>query len=124
MSSLKRKDIVIPRGSTVKKGWPVRTADEQPAALGTFSARGMIRDAVTEQLYVNLPPITTFGANAGMYVDVEKHMIVLYIPASVSEGWTWKNGIYDIEMFNAETPPLVIRAIQGRIRLSKDMTRT
>lgn len=122
---MKRDDIVIPRGSTVKKAWPIRTATGEPAVLTGFQARAKVRDPITKDVYATFSALEDgTGLVAGMYIDHNLSLVVMYIPASVSEPWTWKNGVYDIELFNGDTPPVVIRVVQGRIRLSKDVTYT
>jgi hypothetical protein len=120
---MKRDDIVLPRGATVKMAWPVRTADGVPANLAGFSGRSQVRDPVTDQIYLNLPSISSYGGLPGIYIDIDNSYVVLYIPATALDNATWKSGIYDIEIFNEDTPPVVIRAVEGRIRLKKDATR-
>lgn len=119
---MKRYDLVIPRGATVKKAWPIYSEGE-PATLNGFFGRAQIRDMITEELIVDLPHILSYGNDAGILVDIENSYVVLYIPAVASEGWNWKSGIYDIELYNEDTPPMVLRVVQGRIRQSRDMTR-
>ena len=121
-------DFTIEQGATfyttfVWKQQDNACCDETPAApaavdLTNYTVRMQVRpSAGSGTLY--------FEANATngymFVVTPETGTFAISIPAAVSSAWTWRRGVYDIEMTNTASS-VVTRLLQGTITVSTDVT--
>jgi len=110
-------DIRIDQGATFQKLILWKDADGNPVDLTGFTARMQIRrrvhsdevlaEATTENGYI------VFGDDQGT--------IEISIPASVTEGFDFKRGVYDLEL--ESSGGIVTRLIQGCVYVSREVTR-
>jgi hypothetical protein len=46
---------------------------------------------------------------------------VLHIPGTVSSGWVWRTGVWDLELVDSGGKPL--RLLKGAVKVSPEVTR-
>lgn len=90
--------------------------DNEPVNLSGYSGRMEIRDRVGGTLLHRLDT-DSLGT---MTIDGPEGAISFEIPAEVTQTWTWRNAVYDLELIDSEGR--VTRLIQGTISLSPEVT--
>lgn len=100
--------------------WPAYTSGgfiqyDTPVDLTGYTARMSIKDTVGGTV---LHSMTT--ENGGIDIDTAAKTITLTISAADTEAFTWKRGVYDLEMVSATGK--VKRIVSGQISLSREVT--
>ena len=100
--------------------WPAYTSGgfiqyDTPVDLTGYTARMSIKDKIGGAV---LHSLTT--ENGGITIDPAAKTILLSIPATTTEDFTWSRGVYDLEMVSSAGK--VTRIISGRIALSREVT--
>lgn len=119
MAGVPKKNLVIPQGETYK--YRFNWVDENAVAIDNTtytSSRLQIRQytaAATTEASLTVGAGITLGGATGT-IDIE-------IPAATTEAWTWTSGVYDLEMVIPGSPEDVTRAVEGRIRVTPEVTR-
>ena len=88
-----------------------------PVTLTGFTARMAIKDKVGGTGFLSL---TT--ENAGISLDEARRVITLNITAAATALFTWKSGVYDLEMVSGATPAVVTALISGRVTVTREVT--
>ena len=111
----------INQGETFKYTLKWLDANEFPVDMTGYNARMQVRsdiDATDVLLYLSSVDETRDGT---ITLNTETGEITLWIGATVTSAVTWESGVYDLEMWlNADE---VTRLIEGRISVSKEVTR-
>lgn len=109
------QDITIRQGSRYRA--IIKVEIEWLATLAGYSARGKVRHSRTvarvDDPIADLTPYLT--------VDALASTVTIDIPANISAGWTWRQGQYDLEVFDAD-PAHDVRFMQGTITLNPEVT--
>lgn len=133
-AALAIEDIVIPQGATEGATWPTPWlyAEGDPLAPpagwpGSWTARMQVRHS-----YGSAPVATLdsadLAADGGLLLDTYVQDTVTYalvtpqVDPSVSDAWTWRLGVYDVELHRIDGSR-VIRIVEGRAELSAEVTR-
>lgn len=88
-----------------------------PAVLTGFKARMAIKDKVGGTVLLRL---TT--ENAGIAIDEVRRVITLNITAADTALFTWKSGVYDLEMVSPDAIPVVTALLSGKVSVTKEVT--
>lgn len=80
-----------------------------------WTARMEIRDKIGGILLYRLDT-----SNGRLTINGPIGMIGLNIPADVSSAWTWKSGVYDLELVDPNGK--IGRMIQGKIKVNAEVT--
>lgn len=109
MTALK-SDLTIEQGTTWSHGWAVTY--NGTAIDATWTARGQIRERVssTAVLYDLEPTVNADGS------------VVIGVDPATSSAWTWRSGVYDIEVVN-DDGSVVLRIAEGRVSVAREVTR-
>ena len=107
-------DIEIEQGSDWAYQWPVNDGGT-PLDLTGWTVRGQVRSRHSSPDVLH-EWSTTLG-NA----TVASGSFTLSVAASASSAWTWKKGVYDIELVSPEGT--VYRVLQGEIEVDPEVTR-
>lgn len=101
-------DLAIEQGTTWTHGWSV-TYNGTPID-DTWTARSQIRATAASKdlLHEFAPAVTAEGA------------VVLGIDPATSSAWTWRSGIYDVEVTKGD---VTLRVARGRVDVSPEVTR-
>ena len=121
-------NFTIEQGVTVKKQFTYKTSAGTPVELGgdpaTYQARMQIRQTID-----STTKIGDFNTETNNFLSIIETSgsaisgtIELLIPASTSSLYTFDTAVYDLEIEHLATQT-VTRLLQGRIKLSKEVTR-
>lgn len=88
----------------------------QPVDLAGYTARMQIREKLTSTTV--LEELTT--ANGKVLIDNTAKTISLVLSAQATEAYTWKTGVYSLEM---EKDGVVTPLIYGNVSVDKEVTR-
>ncbi|WP_432091030.1 hypothetical protein [Streptomyces sp. NRRL F-5630] len=103
-------DLLIEQGATCVRSWASANDDGSPFSWDGWAPRAQIRTAASEgaDLLLDLTP----------YLAADGPTITLTIPASVTET-LHQSGRWDLELQQGD---VVVRLLQGRAQLSKEVT--
>lgn len=114
-------DLLLERGATYQRAF-IRYSREPDGSRGPvtdltgYQARMMIREK-----YSSPTPILSLTEGAGLTVVGVEGKVLLTITAVQTTAITQSQGVYDLELFNLAG--VVIRFLQGRVRISPEATR-
>jgi hypothetical protein len=88
----------------------------QPVDLAGYTARMQIREKVTSETV--LESLTT--SNGKILINNTSKTISMILSAASTEGYTWKSGVYSLEM---EKDGVVVPFIYGSVVVEREVTR-
>lgn len=109
------ENLRIEQGVTWSTGWAVEagdTVDDLAPIDSTWTAQAQIRASRNHGSELRYE----FTAS----VDDDGN-VVIGVPHTDSEGWTWKSGVYDVEVTNADES-VRLRVAMGSVTVSPDVT--
>lgn len=112
---MQRVDLVIEQGTTWGIAFPLLDEADQPADLTGWSARAQVRTKVGDSTV--LYEWSSDGGN----IEVGNGRAILTVPPAVSSAWTWRKGVYDLELTSPSGD--VIRPVGGGVRVDPEVTR-
>jgi hypothetical protein len=122
-----RYSFIIEEGATFNLQINWTDSEGSPIDLTDYHARMQIRPSVeSEQIILQLsssiaPDGTGISLNGSDgETPFESGSIGIHIAASASEGLTFREAYYDLELV---TYDVVIRLLEGKVQLSKNVTR-
>lgn len=118
-------NFTIEQGVTVKKQFTYKNAAGTPVNIGTgYNVRMQIRNTID-----STTKIGDFDTETNNFLSVIETSgsaisgtIELLIPATSTSLYTFDTAVYDLELEHTATKT-VTRLLQGRIKLSKEVTR-
>lgn len=110
-----RYDFEIEQGASFALTWPVLQNGE-PMDLTGYTVRSQVRKAAGDAALLHE------FSNAEGNAAADSRGITISVAPAESSAWTWKHGVYDVELVspNATT---VVRVAEGRITVSPEVTR-
>lgn len=106
----RRQDLVIDQGSRFQWVYEVTGL-----SLAGMTGRMHIRKIPGTDLYLDVSPY--------LEVDVLNGLVIVDMPGSATVGHTWRNGVYDIEVYNVSLETISpIRIVQGDVKLDREVT--
>lgn len=105
-----RYDITVRQGETYRLTIPVQTEGGSPITLTGYSVAGQVRETHASATVLHDLAPTADGSN-----------VVIDIPAGTSAGWSWRYGVYDIELTAPDSK--VTRLLEGSVTVSPEVTR-
>lgn len=114
----RRVDLYIHQGATYRHDWLYVDDADQPIDITGYSARLQIRasEASTTVLY------SATTANGQLVIDGAAGLVMLAIPDPTNAAWTWRYGVYDLELVD---PDAVVDKIGwGKVRVKPEITRS
>jgi hypothetical protein len=107
-----KRDLQVEQGVTWSTAWSI-TLDGVPlSSEDGWLARSQVRAKITDPLVLH-----QFTAN------LTGSVVQLSVMPDESSAWTWRRGVYDVEIYDAEDPSRVVRIVQGSIAVSPEVTR-
>lgn len=111
-------NFTIEQGATFTRQFKYKTSEGVGIDLTNYAVRMQIRktiDASTPELSIT----ESDGLSVGTTPETN-HIITLTIAASTTESMTFDTAVYDLEI---DLQGVVTRLLQGKIKLSKEVTR-
>lgn len=111
-------NFTIEQGATFKREFKYKTSEGVGIDLTNYAVRMQVRktiDATTKELDLT----ESNGLSVGTTPDTN-HIITLTIPASTTQDLSFDTAVYDLEI---DLSGEVTRLLQGKIKLSKEVTR-
>ena len=109
-------NINIEQGSTLDIPVVWKSSDGVPINLTGYTARMQIRRTKADPSI--LYELTT--ENGRLSIDGPQGKVTIRIPAADSAGFTWRRGVYDLEMVSGDA---VTRLLEGAVTVSPEVTR-
>lgn len=128
-------NFIIEQGSTFKRTFKYKDANGNAIELKNHDVFMDIRsdvDSPTTILDINEITTTKFDGSTttdtlftitSASVDAKANEINLTIDADTTASMSFDTAVYDIEIADNSTPKVVTRILQGKIKLSKEVTR-
>lgn len=91
-----------------------------PFDLTGYSGRMQVRDTVGSA--TTLAQFTTAPSD-GIVINGPAGTVDLTVTSVQTESYTFINAVYDLEVYDASVPPVVVRLVQGRFLVNKEVTR-
>lgn len=113
MSSTTR--LVIQQGTTWAVSWPITDDQGSPLDVSGCTVRSQIRPAKDSDEVLHEFSTQTGNASA------EQNAVTLSVAPAVSSAWTWRNGVYDVEL--TDPAGRVARIAEGTVTVSPEVTR-
>lgn len=111
-----RVDLVLDQG-TGPSGWEITLTDFDLTGT-TWTGRMQVRPSVgSATVLAEIVPTVDVGTGLGSGV------VSVSIDPATSSGWSWNEGVYDIEIQDDADPTRIIRVCQGTITLDLEVTR-
>ena len=127
-----RYSFTVEQGTTVDFRIDYKDSNNRPVDLTNYQSRMQIRTSPGSSTIIcslsssllpdgtglNMTPIsgsTTLPKSSGS--------IGIYISAATSSAFTFSEASYDLEIVSGSTNPYVVRILEGKVRLSQEVTR-
>jgi hypothetical protein len=110
-------DLVIEQGATFRRTITYLQADGSPRDLTGYTAKMQIKDVIGG---TTLYELTT--ENGRIIIDGPNARISMEILDTVTSGFTWTHGVYDLEISSPEATPTVTRLVQGSVTVTPEVT--
>lgn len=108
------RDLAITQGATWSAGWQF-TTDGTPLVDSTWTARAQVRATK------NSPTVLHEWSTALGTIEVrDDGTVILSVAPATSSAWTWRDGVYDVELTKDGTTH---RLIEGQVTVDTQVTR-
>lgn len=109
-------DLTVEQGATWWQSF-LLNIDGEPALTTGWTARAQARYSVSHP--ETLHEWSTELGN--IVIDPDTHQLTMSVGPADSSAWTWRSAHYDLEVTSPDGD--VIRMLEGRIRVSPEVTR-
>ena len=107
--------LVIQQGTTWGVSWPITDAQGNPLDVSGSTVRAQIRPSKDSGEVLH-----EFSTEAGNAV-AEQNAVTLSVQPATSSAWSWRNGVYDVEL--TDSTGRVARIAEGTVTISPEVTR-
>jgi len=121
-------NFVIEQGATLDFQIEYKDASGTPIDLTNYEGRMSIKSAIGGTEYINLssslgPCGTGLNFSGSNSINPPTSgSIGIYISAASSSTLDFNEGVYDLELYSGSSCEYVIRLIEGKVKLSKEIT--
>jgi len=123
-------NFTIEQGSTFQRTFKYKDSNGGPLSLANYNISMDIRESVDSPTTIldidegiSTKSDGTTTENTQFTVSSSDHQFTLTIDADTTASMSFNTAVYDIEIRDNLTPPVVTRLLQGKIKLSKEVTR-
>jgi len=109
-------NFTIEQGTTFKRTFNYKDSSGNPLSLTGYSARMEIKDKIGGN---QISFFSTTGVGLSIAPTNATNSVILTIDAGTTSQYTFTNAVYDLEI---ELAGVVTRLLQGKIKLSKEVT--
>lgn len=107
--------LVIQQGTTWGISWPITDGQGNPLDVTGYRVRAQIRPSKDSGNVLH-----EFSTDAGNAI-AEQNAVTLSIQPATSSAWSWRNGVYDVELTDPQGR--VARIAEGTVTVSPEVTR-
>jgi hypothetical protein len=107
-----RRNLTIEQGATWSTSWQVHLDGADLDPTDGWQARSQIRAKIADTLVLH--EFTT---------NVVDSVVQLSVQPAESSLWTWRRGVFDVELFDTSTPSRVVRIVEGSVTVLPEVTR-
>jgi hypothetical protein len=107
-----KRDLLIEQGVTWSTAWSVTLDGVALDPADGWQARSQVRAKITDTAVLHQFTTNLTGS-----------VVQLSVQPDESSAWTWRRGVFDVEIFDGEDPSRVIRIVQGTVNVSPEVTR-
>jgi hypothetical protein len=127
-----RYSFTIEQGATVDFRIDYMDSDNVPIDLTDYQARMQIRTTVDSSIILCRLSSSLLDDGTGLNMTPKSGSVTLpkssgsigvYISAATSSAFTFSDARYDLEIYSGSVNPYVVRILEGKIKLSKEVTR-
>jgi hypothetical protein len=123
-------NFTIEQGSTFQRTFKYKDSNGGPLSLANHDISMDIRESVDSPTTIldiseeqGIKSDGSITSNTSFTVSSSAHQFTLTIDADTTASMSFNTAVYDIEIRDNSTPPVVTRLLQGKIKLSKEVTR-
>lgn len=123
-------NFTIEQGSTFQRTFKYKDSNGDPLSLANHDIFMDIRESVDSPTTIldiseeqGIKSDGSTVSNTNFTVSSSNHQFTLTIDADTTASMSFNTAVYDIEIKDNSTPPVVTRLLQGKIKLSKEVTR-
>jgi|TARA_B110000908_G_C10049885_1_gene355692 hypothetical protein len=123
-------NFTIEQGTTFQRTFKYKDSDGNPLELGNSHVRMQIRNDIADNTGSFLNEfVSGSNTNGGLFILSQSvgsnitDQFTLFISASTTTSMSFDSARYDIEIENTSSG-IVTRLLQGKIKLSREVTRT
>lgn len=109
-------DLTIEQGATYLLLVQVLLPNGDVRDLTDYTAEMQIRASVG-----STDPLVTLTLDDGLYINGTEGRVLVEIPAEQTAAYQWTRAVFDLEVTSPDG--VVFRLAQGRVRVSKEVTR-
>lgn len=113
------KDIIIDQGSTYSDTITLKNTDDTPFDLTNYSARASLRRNIAASSATSFTCTITDATN-GIFTMA---LTSVETAALVAQNYMPTMYVYDVEIYDASSPPVVYRVLRGRAKIEPEVTR-
>lgn len=107
--------LVIQQGTTWGISWPITDDQGNPLDVTGYTVQAQIRPSKDSAEVLH-----EFSTQAGNAL-AEQNAVTLSVPPATSSAWSWRNGVYDVELTDPQGR--VARIAEGMVTISPEVTR-
>jgi len=112
-------NITIEQGADFQLELVYQDDNGDPIDLTGYTAEMQIREKLTTD-----PPFLTLStANGRIVIDGPNGSITLSIANADTAALTQTAGVYDLELTSGDATPVIVRLIEGQVKISQEVTR-
>jgi hypothetical protein len=114
--------FIIEQGSTVDFSIVYSDSNGNPVNLVEFDSKMQIRETYTSAPLLTLSSSLN-GDGTGLNMsNAASGAIGIYIASCTSSMLTFNEAIYDLDIISGSSCPVVVRILEGKVKLSKEVT--
>jgi hypothetical protein len=114
--------FIIEQGSTVDFSIVYSDSNGNPVNLVEFDSKMQIRETYTSAPLLTLSSSLNGDGTGLNMTNAASGTIGIYIASCTSSMLTFNEAIYDLDIISGSSCPVVIRILEGKVKLSKEVT--
>jgi len=114
--------FIIEQGSTVDFSIVYSDSNGNPVNLVEFDSKMQIRETYTSAPLLTLSSSLNGDGTGLNMTNAASGTIGIYIASCTSSMLTFNEAIYDLDIISGSSCPVVVRILEGKVKLSKEVT--
>jgi hypothetical protein len=106
------RNFTVEQGTSFSAAWHIKIDGEDLDPAAGWQARSQVRLKKTSEDVLHEFDAVVVGS-----------VVQLSVSPDVSSAWSWRRGVYDVELYSDVEPPRVMRVVQGVVTVNAEVTR-